>query len=46
MLKSNSFEEQYPYHPALVSDLMEEFRALVVDSLVMYLVNRNLFTID
>ncbi|MFB2737119.1 CRISPR-associated endonuclease Cas1 [Umezakia ovalisporum] len=33
-------------HPALVSDLMEEFRALVVDSLVIYLVNRNLFTID
>lgn len=26
-------------HPALVSDLMEEFRALVVDSLVVYLAN-------
>jgi CRISPR-associated endonuclease Cas1/group II intron reverse transcriptase/maturase len=26
-------------HPALVSDLMEEFRALVVDSLVAYVVN-------
>ncbi|NCJ08006.1 CRISPR-associated endonuclease Cas1 [Synechococcales cyanobacterium C] len=26
-------------HPALVSDLVEEFRALVVDSLVAYLVN-------
>lgn len=33
-------------HPALVSDLVEEFRALVVDSLVVYLANRNLFTID
>ncbi|MBD2302819.1 CRISPR-associated endonuclease Cas1 [Nostoc sp. FACHB-190] len=33
-------------HPALVSDLMEEFRALVVDSLVVYLTNRNLFTIE
>jgi CRISP-associated protein Cas1 len=30
-------------HPALVSDLIEEFRALVVDSLVAYLVNRRIF---
>ncbi len=26
-------------HPALVSDLIEEFRALVVDSIVAYVVN-------
>jgi CRISP-associated protein Cas1 len=30
-------------HPALVSDLIEEFRALVVDSLVAYLVNTKIF---
>lgn len=30
-------------HPALVSDLIEEFRALVVDSLVAYLINSNIF---
>lgn len=30
-------------HPALVSDLMEEFRAPVVDSLVMYLINSGIF---
>jgi CRISP-associated protein Cas1 len=30
-------------HPALVSDLMEEFRAPIVDSLVMYLVNKKIF---
>jgi CRISPR-associated endonuclease Cas1/group II intron reverse transcriptase/maturase len=30
-------------HPALVSDLTEEFRALVVDSLVAYLVNSSIF---
>ncbi|MBD2771292.1 CRISPR-associated endonuclease Cas1 [Iningainema tapete] len=33
-------------HPALVSDLIEEFRALVVDSLVVYLVNKNIFTLE
>ena len=33
-------------HPALVSDLMEEFRALVVDSLVTYLVNKQIFLED
>lgn len=33
-------------HPALVSDLVEEFRALVVDSLVAYLVNSNIFKPD
>ncbi|MDJ1180035.1 CRISPR-associated endonuclease Cas1 [Roseofilum sp. BLCC_M91] len=32
------------YHPALVSDLMEEFRAQVVDSLVCYLINSKIFT--
>jgi CRISPR-associated endonuclease Cas1/group II intron reverse transcriptase/maturase len=30
-------------HPALVSDLIEEFRALIVDSLVAYLVNSKIF---
>ncbi|MCC3415153.1 MULTISPECIES: CRISPR-associated endonuclease Cas1 [unclassified Microcoleus] len=30
-------------HAALVSDLMEEFRAQVVDSLVAYLVNKKIF---
>ena len=30
-------------HPALVLDLMEEFRAQVVDSLVVYLVNKKIF---
>ena len=33
-------------HPALVSDLVEEWRALVVDSLVAYLVNSNIFKPD
>ncbi|XHX79465.1 MAG: CRISPR-associated endonuclease Cas1 [Stenomitos frigidus ULC029] len=33
-------------HPALVSDLVEEFRALVVDSLVAYLINSNIFKAD
>jgi CRISPR-associated endonuclease Cas1 len=33
-------------HPALVSDLIEEFRALVVDSLVAYLINSSIFTIE
>lgn len=31
-------------HPALVSDLIEEFRAPIVDSLVMSLVNRKAFS--
>ena len=31
-------------HPALVLDLMEEFRAQIVDSLVMYLVNKKIFS--
>jgi CRISPR-associated endonuclease Cas1 len=31
-------------HPALVSDLVEEFRAQLVDSLVAYLVNKKIFT--
>ncbi len=30
-------------HPALVSDLMEEFRAQLVDSLVSYLINKKIF---
>jgi len=33
-------------HPALVSDLMEEFRAQIVDSLVAYLVNSKILTPD
>jgi CRISPR-associated endonuclease Cas1 len=33
-------------HPALVSDLMEEFRAQIVDSLVAYLVNSQIFQLD
>ncbi|MGI2906268.1 CRISPR-associated endonuclease Cas1 [Tolypothrix sp. VBCCA 56010] len=31
-------------HPALVSDLMEEFRAQVVDSFVTYIVNKKILT--
>ncbi len=33
-------------HPALVSDLMEEFRAPIVDSFVAYLVNSKIFTLE
>ncbi len=33
-------------HPALVSDLMEEFRAQLVDSLVAYLINSNIFALE
>jgi CRISPR-associated endonuclease Cas1/group II intron reverse transcriptase/maturase len=33
-------------HPALVSDLMEEFRALLVDSLVAYLVNSKIVVLE
>jgi CRISP-associated protein Cas1 len=33
-------------HPALVSDLMEEFRAQIVDSFVSYLVNKKILTPD
>lgn len=33
-------------HPALVSDLIEEFRAPVVDSLVMYLINSGIFVME
>ncbi|MCW6038251.1 CRISPR-associated endonuclease Cas1 [Spirulina subsalsa FACHB-351] len=33
-------------HPALVSDLMEEFRAPLVDSLVMFLVNSKVFKLE
>jgi CRISPR-associated endonuclease Cas1/group II intron reverse transcriptase/maturase len=36
----------HDHHPALVSDLMEEWRAPLVDSLVAYLVNSQVFTID
>jgi CRISP-associated protein Cas1 len=34
------------HHPALVLDLMEEFRAQIVDSLVIYLVNKNIFAAE
>ena len=34
------------HHPALVSDLVKEFRALVVDSLIAYPVNSNIFKPD
>lgn len=33
-------------HPALVLDLMEEFRAQIVDSLVIYLVNQKIFSLQ
>jgi len=33
-------------HPALASDLMEEWRAVIVDSLVMSLLNQEAFTVD
>ncbi len=33
------FHSIRPGHPALASDLIEEFRAPVVDSLVIYLIN-------
>ncbi len=33
-------------HAALVSDLIEEFRALVVDSLVAYLINTRIFVLE
>ena len=33
-------------HAALVSDLIEEFRSLVVDSLVAYLINSKIFTTE
>ncbi len=33
-------------HPALVSDLVEEWRAQLVDSLITYLVNSQIFSVD
>lgn len=33
-------------HPALASDLMEEFRAPIVDGLVLYLLNKNILTMN
>ena len=33
-------------HPALASDLIEEWRAVIVDALVMSLLNQNIFAID
>ncbi|MEB3145168.1 MAG: CRISPR-associated endonuclease Cas1 [Cylindrospermopsis raciborskii 1523720] len=32
-------------HPALASDLIEEFRSPLIDSLVMWLINRNIFDV-
>jgi CRISP-associated protein Cas1 len=34
------------HRPSLVCDLIEEFRAPVVDSLVAYLINSNIFTVE
>jgi CRISP-associated protein Cas1 len=39
-----SLHTPQPHRPSLVCDLVEEFRAPVVDSLVAYLVNSNIFT--
>jgi CRISP-associated protein Cas1 len=33
-----------PNRPSLVCDLVEEFRAMAVDSLVAYLINSNIYT--
>lgn len=33
-------------HPALASDLLEEWRAVIIDSLVLAVVNRNIITAD
>lgn len=33
-------------HPALVSDLIEEWRAVIVDALVMSLLNQNIFSVN
>ena len=38
--------EASPKHAALASDLIEEFRAPIVDSLVLYLVNRGMVDVD
>lgn len=38
--------EASPKHAALASDLIEEFRAPIVDSLVLYLVNRGVMDAD
>jgi CRISPR-associated protein Cas1 len=38
------FHEMRPGHPAFVSDLIEEFRAPIVESLVLYLVNTKILT--
>ena len=35
-----------PNRPSLVCDLVEEFRAMVVDSLVAYLINSNIYTVE
>lgn len=33
-------------HPALASDLLEEWRAVIIDALVMNLLNQNFFTAE
>ncbi len=33
-------------HPALVSDLMEEWRAVIVDSMVLAIIKRNMISYD
>lgn len=35
-----------PHRPSLVCDLVEEFRAIAVDSLVAYLINSNIFSAE
>jgi CRISPR-associated protein Cas1 len=38
------FHSDRPGHAALVSDLMEEFRPLIVDSVVLWVINRHIIT--
>ncbi len=38
------FHSERSGHAALVSDLMEEFRSLIVDSVVLWVVNKNIMT--
>jgi CRISP-associated protein Cas1 len=38
------FHSERPGHAALVSDLMEEFRPLIVDSVVLWIVNKHIVT--
>ena len=40
------YHQDHTGHPTLVSDLMEEFRSIVVDSAVLWVVNKGLLTAD